>query len=160
MKKIFKKLGLFLKKQLIKLLIFIKNHTFRFVGLILTWVVPIILLNNEFALLKTVNAGVKISAMGGLVAFLLLIKFRKHIFAKIHTIKNKFTQEITKTTYRVINYGVVIGLVWGVRFLSDKLFDWYLLSGITLLLGAVCYMIDAYYHNKRLKRGVEDEKQV
>jgi len=152
MTKLFKKLGSLLKRMFIGLGQFIKTRWAKFVGIIFTWVIPIVMLNEEIALVENVEAYTKVTWVGCIVLIVVLLALRKQIFASIVRLKHGIVRGILLTVYKASGYGLFLGVLWGISKLATKLYDWWLLCGISMLIGAVFYIIDECLQDKKFKQ--------
>ena len=153
MSKFFKKLGLGIKSLFRKFFNFVKRRSFLFIGIIFTWVIPIIMLNEQIALVENVEAHLKLTWLGAIVGVVILLKMRKQIYAKIYQIKRGWLRGALMTIYRAVNYGFLLLILWGLSTFSGKLYTWWLYSGISMLLGAIFYIVDEIIVSKHIRGG-------
>lgn len=153
MSKFLKKLGLGIKSLFRKFFNFVKRRSFLFIGIIFTWVIPIIMLNEQIALVENVEAHLKLTWLGSIVGVVILLKMRKQIYAKIYQIKRGWLRGALMTIYRAVNYGLLLLILWGLSTFSGKLYTWWLYSGISMLLGAIFYIVDEIIVSKHIRGG-------
>ena len=125
-------------------------------GIVFTWVIPIYLLNEIVALTKDVPPHFKITFMGCLVIIVVLLAFRKKIYAKIQKMPVGLPRGLLLTIHRAVLYGLVLGILWALSSFSDKFFDWWIYSGISMLFGAYFYCVDEHLAHKRTLQEKED----
>lgn len=147
----------FMKLLGAKIVNFFKNSWALFLGIIFTWVIPLCLLAENVALTKEVSAGVKLTFMGCLVVLFLLIMFRKKIYEQIIRLNYGWLRAVLKTIYRGINYGLFLGILWGITYFADDLFTWWIYSGISILVGVIFYIIHELTISKKLKEKRQKE---
>lgn len=128
---------------------FIKTRPLFCLGFIFSWIVPIVLLNNEFVLLKHIDVGYKITFVGCMVLLVIILAIRKKINIGIQKIKNHITREVLNTIYKAITYGVVFGILWGITMIGGRLLDWWQMSGISFLFAVICFIWDAVIREKK-----------
>lgn len=153
MSKFFKKLGLGIKSLFRKFFNFVKRRSFLFIGIIFTWVIPIIMLNEQIALVENVEAHLKLTWLGSIVGVIVLLKMRKQIYAKIYKLKQGWLRGVLMTLYRAVNYGFLLLVLWGLSTFSGKLYTWWLYSGISMLIGAIFYIADEIVISKHMRGG-------
>lgn len=115
MTKLFKKLGSLLKRMLVGFGHFVKYRWAKFVGIIFTWAIPIIMLNEEIALVENVEAYTKVTWIGCIVLIVVLLALRKQIFASIVRLKHGIVRGILLTIYKASGYGLFLGILWGAK---------------------------------------------
>lgn len=140
--------------------LFLKNRWAYLLGVVFTWVVPIYLLNEIVALTKDVPAHFKITFMGCLVIIIVLLAFRKKLYAKIQKIPAGLPRGLLLTLHRAVLYGLVLGILWALSSFSGKFFDWWIYSGISMLFGAYFYCVDEYLAHKREMQEKEDSSET
>lgn len=136
-----------------KLLNFLKKRWAYFLYIFFVWAVPIIMLNEKVALVKT-NISFKITFMGCLVVLVIFFAFRKKIFAIINKAPHGVCRGVLLCLYKGITYGLFLGILWAVSRFSGLFYNWWLLCGLSWLLGLGFLMVDEIL-NKEKK---EDEK--
>ena len=109
--------------------------------LFFVWLVPIIML-NEFIALVEVNITFKITFSGCLVLIIVLLAFRKKIYAIINKQPHGLTRGILLCLHKAVLYGLILGVMWGIGLFSDKFFNWWLLCGISWIIGFIFLMVD------------------
>lgn len=161
MTKLFHKLGTGLKKLFKKFALFVAKRTPYFIGIIFTWVIPIIMLNEQIALVENVEAHLKITWLGAIVAVIILLKMRKQIYAKIYSLKHSWVRGVLLTLYRAVGYGLFLLILYGLSLFSTKLLKWWLYSGLSMLIGAGFYIADEIIRAKKKKHlgGGDDVKE-
>ena len=159
MSKFFNKLKLKLKSIFKRFANFVKRRAFCFIGIIFTWVIPIFMLNEQIALVENVEAHLKITFLGAIVAVVLLLRFRKEIYAKIYQLKRGWLRGVLLTVYRAVSYGFLLLILYGLSVFSTKLYSWWLYSGISMLIGAIFYIVDEIIISKHIKGGDPNGKE-
>lgn len=109
--------------------------------LFFVWLVPIIML-NEFISLVEVNVAFKITFSGCLVLIIVLLGFRKKIYAIINNHPHGLIRGILLCLHKAVLYGLILGIMWGISSFSDKFFNWWLLCGISWIIGFIFLMVD------------------
>lgn len=132
-----------------KIWTFLKERWALIIGIMITWGVPIYLLNEQIALTEEVSAGVKLTFAGILVLGFLFLAFRKRVYAKIITMQHGIWRGLLLLLHRGIAYGLVFGVLWGITNFAGKLYDWWKISGIVIAIGAIFYIIDEILFNVR-----------
>lgn len=145
-----------LKKFWSKFLNLCKTRWAYLVSLIFIWVIPIIML-NEFVALTETNIAFKITFMGCLVLLVVFFAFRKKIYGLIHKQPHGIIRGVLLCIHKAITYGLFLGVLWAITTFSDKLYHWWLLSGISVLIGLIFIMIDEYLATKKVKEDSNDE---
>lgn len=130
-----------LKKTWNKFLSLCKTRWAYLVSLLFIWVIPIVML-NEFVALTETNIAFKITFMGCLVLLVVFFAFRKKIYALIHKQPHGILRGVLLCIHKAITYGLILGVLWAVSMFSDKLYHWWLLSGISVLIGLIFIIID------------------
>lgn len=151
MSKLWSKFKTFIKATAKKFARFVARRTPYFIGIIFVWVIPIIMLNEQIALAENVEAHLKITWLGAIVAVIVLLKMRKQIYAKIYQLKHGWLRGVLLTLYRAVSYGFLLLILWGLSFFATKIYYWWLYSGISILIGSVFYIIDEIIQAKRHK---------
>lgn len=144
-----------LKKFWNKFLNLCKTRWAYVISLIFIWVIPIIMLNEFVALTKT-NIAFKITFMGCLVLLVVFFAFRKKIYALIHRQPHGIVRGVLLCAHKTITYCLVLGVLWAITTFSDKLYHWWLLSGISMLLGLIFIILDEYLASKKVKKVKEN----
>lgn len=142
MSKFWQKLKTFIKRLFSKFAKFVKTRCCYFIGIIFTWVIPIIMLNEQIALVENVEAHLKLSWLGAIVLVVVILALRKKIYALIHQLKHGAVRGVLLTLYRAVGYGLFFVVLWGLNNFVDKLYWWWVYSGISMLIGAIFYIID------------------
>lgn len=148
MTKFWHKFANYIKTAFKKLLNLIARRTPYFIGIIFTWVIPIIMLNEQVALIENVQAHLKLTWLGAIVAIVVLLKVRKQIYAKIYQLKHSWLRGVCLTLYRAVSYGLILLVLYGVTMFGSKLLKWWLYSGISIAIGAVFYIVDEIIRSK------------
>lgn len=148
MTKVWHKFANYIKTSFKKLLNLIARRTPYFIGIIFTWVIPIIMLNEQIALIENVQAHLKLTWLGAIVAIVVLLKVRKQIYAKIYQLKHSWLRGVCLTLYRAVSYGLILLVLYGVTLFGSKLLKWWLCSGISIAIGAVFYIVDEIIRSK------------
>lgn len=130
-----------LKKTWNKFLSLCKTRWAYLVSLLFIWIIPIVML-NEFVALAETNIAFKITFMGCLVLLVVFFAFRKKIYALIHKQPHGILRGVLLCIHKAITYGLILGVLWAVSMFSDKLYHWWLLSGISVLIGLIFIMLD------------------
>lgn len=141
--------------MLTKIGTFFKHRWAFIIGVICTWAIPIYLLNEQIALTTQVKAGIKITFMGIVVLAVLFLAFRKRLYAKVYNIKHGIVRGLLMLLHRSIAYGLVFGALWGTIHFADKLYGWWQLSGLAMILGAIFYIIDEMLFTLRERANLE-----
>lgn len=139
-----------LKKTWNKFLSLCKTRWAYLVSLLFIWVIPIVML-NEFVVLAETNIAFKITFMGCLVLLVVFFAFRKKIYALIHKQPHGILRGVLLCIHKAITYGLILGVLWAVSMFSDKLYHWWLLSGISVLIGLMFIIIDEYLVSVKTK---------
>lgn len=137
-----------------KLKSFIKKRWAYLVSLLFIWIVPIVMLNEIVALVE-VNVAFKITFSGCVVIFIVFLTFRKKIYALIHKLPHGVLRGVLLCLHKAVMYGLILGIMWGINSFSGKFFDWWLLCGISWLIGFVFIVLD----ENNCKEKVEDERK-
>lgn len=132
-----------------KLKHFFKTRWSYFVSLVFIWVIPIIMLNETVALTET-NTGFKITFMGCLVILFIFIAFRKKIYAFIHSKPHGMFRGVLLCIHKAVSYGLILGVLWAVSAFSTKFYHWWLLCGISILVGLVFLILDEHFASKKV----------
>lgn len=111
------------------------------------------MLNEQIALVENVEAHLKLTWLGAIVGVVILLKMRKQIYAKIYQIKQGWLRGVLMAIYRAVNYGFLLLILWGLSTFSGKLYTWWLYSGISMLLGAIFYIVDEIIVSKHIRGG-------
>ena len=130
---------------------FVKCRWACFVGIIFTWVIPIIMLNEIIALAENVKAGFKLTWIGAIVAVVVILALRKKIYALIHKMKHGWVRGVLLTLYKAVGYAFLLIILWGISKISTKLYTWWLYSGISMLIGAIFYIMDEVLQTRKQK---------
>jgi len=149
MAKFWSKLANYIKRTIKKLLKFVVKRTPYVIGIIFVWVIPIIMLNEQIALVENVQAHLKITWLGAIVAIIVLLKVRKQIYAKIYQLKHSWLRGVLLTLYRAVGYGLFLLVLYGLGMFALKLFKWWLYSGISIAIGSIFYIIDEIIRSKK-----------
>lgn len=155
-----------IKKLLSKMKNFFQTRWAFFIGFVLMWIVPVILLNETVALTKEVKAGIKVTWCAFVLIFFCFLAFRKHVYGLIVRIKHGLVRGILRVLHKAVLYGLFLGIVWGLQYFAGKLFNWCLYSGISMLFGAIFYIIDEVnvgkkaeeYKKEEIKKIINEEK--
>ena len=139
-----------LKKTWNKFLSLCKTRWAYLVSLLFIWVIPIVML-NEFVALAETNIAFKITFMGCLVLLVVFFAFRKKIHALIHKQPHGILRGVLLCIHKAITYGLILGVLWAVSMFSDKLYHWWLLSGISVLIGLMFIIIDEHLASVKAK---------
>ena len=137
-----------------KLKSFIKKRWAYLVSLLFIWIVPIVMLNEIVALVE-VNVAFKITFSGCVVIFIVFLTVRKKIYALIHKLPHGVLRGVLLCLHKAVMYGLILGIMWGINSFSGKFFDWWLLCGISWLIGFVFIVLD----ENNCKEKVEDERK-
>ena len=143
-------------RQIKKLGVTIKTRTFLFLGIVFTWVIPVYLLSESFALTKTVEVGLKLSFMGICVAVFCLIKFYGKIKDKIESLEPKtkaklFLQFLLITLQKVLTFTAIGFFVFYLEKFIVTFNNWYFASLIPIGIGLIFYLIDRVIMFKKKK---------
>jgi hypothetical protein len=143
-------------RQIKKLGKTIATRTFLFLGFLFTWVIPIYLLGESFALTKTVEVGWKLSFMGICVAVFCLIKFYGKIKAKIESLEPKttaklFLQFLLITLQKGLTFTAIGFFVFYLEKFLATFNNWYFASLIPIGIGLIFYLIDRVIMFKKKK---------
>lgn len=133
-----------------------KQNWAYFLSIIFFWVIPIIMLNETVALTET-KVAFKLTFMGCLVVLFIIIAFRKKVYVFIEKRPHGMIRAILLCLYKGITYGTILGILWAISSFGDKLFNWWLLSGISMLVGLIFIFIDEKI--KTPIKEVEDETE-
>lgn len=106
---------------------------------------------NEFVALAETNIAFKITFMGCLVLLVVFFAFRKKIYALIHKQPHGIFRGVLLCIHKAITYGLILGVMWAVSMFSDKLYHWWLLSGISVLIGLIFIIIDEHLASVKAK---------
>lgn len=136
---------------------FIKKRWAYLLSLLFIWIVPIVMLNEVVALVE-VNVAYKITFAGCLVVFIVFLAFRKKIYALIQKMPHGVTRGVLLCVHKAIMYGLILGVMWGINAFSGKFFDWWLLCGISWLIGFIFLIIDEN-NCKEKKEQIEGERK-
>ena len=145
-----------LKKAFSSFLQLCKTRWAYVVSLVFIWVIPIIMLNEYVALTET-NIAFKITFMGCLVIFVIFLAMRKKIYAFIHKQPHGLTRGVLLCVHKAITYGLALGILWAISYFSGKFFHWWLLCGISILIGLVFIIVDEILAARKKKEGGPDE---
>ncbi len=122
---------------------FIKKRWAYLLSLFFIWLVPIIMLNEVISLVE-VNVAFKITFSGCLVLIIVLLAFRKKIYALIYKHPHGIMRGVLLCLHKAVLYGLILGIMWGISSFSDKFFKWWLLCGISWLIGFIFLLINEY----------------
>lgn len=150
MTKFFKKLKSAIKTLAKKFFNFVKCRSAYFIGIIFTWVIPIFMLNESIALVENVEAHLKLTFLGAIVAVVVVLALRKKIYALIYKLRRGVIRGVLLTLYRAVGYGLLLAILWGLSVFSTKLYSWWLYSGISMLIGAIFYIVDEAIMSKKI----------
>lgn len=150
MTKFFKKLKSAIKTLAKRFLTFVKHRYAYFIGIIFTWVIPIFMLNESIALVENVEAHLKLTFLGAIVAVVVVLALRKKIYALIYKLRRGIIRGVLLTLYRAVGYGLLLVILWGLSVFSTKLYSWWLYSGISMLIGAIFYIVDEAIMSKKI----------
>lgn len=120
------------------------------VSLLFIWVIPIIML-NEFVALTETNIAFKITFMGCLVLLVVFFALRKKIYALIHKQPHGILRGVLLCIHKAVTYGLILGVLWAISMFSDKLYHWWLLCGISVLIGLFFVVLDERLAMKKRK---------
>ena len=134
----------------------LQQELFYFWVFLFTWVIPIYLLSESFALTKTVEVGWKLSFMGICVAVFCLIKFYGKIKAKIESLEPKtkaklFLQFLLMTLQKGLTFTAIGFFVFYLEKFIVTFNNWYFASLIPIGIGLVFYLIDRVIMFKKKK---------
>lgn len=118
------------------------------ISIAFVWVVPIIMLNEYIALAET-NIAFKLTFAGCLTILVIFLALRKKIYAYIHKKPHGVTRGVLLCIHKGVTYGLFLGVLWAINAFSNKLFDWWLLSGLSILIGVVFIIIDEIIISKQ-----------
>lgn len=143
-------------RQIKKLGKTIAKRTFLFLGFLFTWIIPIYLLSESFALTKTVEVGWKLSFMGICVSVFCLIKFYGKIKAKIESLEPKTKAKLfLQFLLIILQKGLTFTAIGFFVFYLEKFIvtfnNWYFASLIPIGIGLVFYLIDRVIMFKKKK---------
>lgn len=130
-----------LKKLWNKFLNLCKTRWAYLVSLLFIWIIPIIML-NEFVALTETNIAFKITFMGCLVLLVIFFALRKKIYALIHKQPHGILRGVLLCIHKTVTYGLILGVLWAISMFSDKLYHWWLLCGIPVLIGLIFVVLD------------------
>lgn len=125
----------------------LKSRIWLVVGFTLTWITPIIMLNEKIALTKNIKSTTKLTFIGLIVAGFLLIVFWRKIKTAIDKFEPKKTitfilKVVLKITHKAIMLGIIYFLfVYSEKFIST-LMEWYKTALVSIAFGFICYIID------------------
>lgn len=134
--------------MLSKLKNFFKLRWAYFISTFFVWIIPIIMLNETVALTET-NAGFKLTFMGCLVLLFVFFAFRKKIYAFIHSKPHGILRGVLLCIHKAVSYGLVLGVLWAISVFSTKLYHWWLLCGVSILIGLIFLFIDEHLASKK-----------
>lgn len=124
---------------------FFKTRWAWIVSLVFMWVIPIILLNERFALLETAPAkkATTVLTFSGLcVVVAIFIACYKKITRYIHNLKHGIVRAVWVLLSKGIIYALVLCACIYIDKLANQIFEWWKLVGICWLLGIVFVWID------------------
>ena len=124
---------------------FFKTRWAWIVSLFFMWVIPIILLNERFALLETAPAkkATTVLTFSGLcVVAVIFIALYKKITRYIHSLKHGVVRALWVLLSKGVIYALVLCACIYVDKLANQIFEWWKLVGICWLLGIVFVWID------------------
>lgn len=133
-----------------KLLNKCKRRWAYLISVIFIWVIPIIMLNEYVALTQT-NIAFKITFMGCLVLMVIFFAFRKKIFAVIHKQPHGIMRGVLLCIHKAVTYGLILGVLWAISSFGNKLYNWWLLCGISIVIGLIFVLIDEFMASKKTK---------
>lgn len=139
-----------LKKLWNKFLNLCKTRWAYLVSLLFIWIIPIIML-NEFVALTETNIAFKITFMGCLVLLVIFFALRKKIYALIHRQPHGILRGVLLCIHKTVTYGLILGVLWAISMFSDKLYHWWLLCGISVLIGLIFVVLDERLATKKSK---------
>lgn len=134
-----------------KLISFCKSHWAGAVSLVFIWVIPIIMLNETVALYE-VNIAFKLTFIGCLVALVAFFAFRKKIYAIIHKQPHGILRGVLLCAHKAVTYGLCLGVLWALQAFSAKLYNWWLLAGISIAIGLIFIVVDEILMSKKITK--------
>lgn len=134
-----------------KFISFCKNHWAGAVSLVFIWVIPIIMLNETVALYK-VNIAFKLTFIGCLVALVAFFSFRKKIYAIIHKQPHGIIRGVLLCVHKAVTYGLCLGVLWALQAFSTKIYNWWLLAGISIAIGLIFIVVDEILMSKKITK--------
>ena len=125
-----------------------KTRWAYFVSLIFIWIIPIIMLNETVALTET-RTGLKITFMGCLVLLFVFLAFRKKIYAFVHSKPHGMLRGVLLCCHKAVSYSLILGVLWAISVFSTKFYHWWLLSGVSILIGLAFILLDEMLIRKK-----------
>ena len=116
------------------------------------WVIPIVMLNEHIALAET-NIAFKLTFAGIMVLVVVFFALRKKIYAIIHKQPHGTLRGVLLCLHKGVTYGLFLGVLWAVSVFSDKLYHWWLLSGISIAIGLIFLLVNEVLIAKQNKGG-------
>lgn len=127
---------------------FIKRHWAYMLSVLFIWIVPIIMLNETIALVENVSPGLKITFMGCIVLLFVFFSLRKKINVFIEKRPHGILRGVLLCLHKLVTFLLVLGILWALYAFSDKLFNWWILSGISFLIGFVFIILNEHIIKK------------
>lgn len=131
-----------------KLKSFIKKRWAYLLNLFFIWIVPVIMLNEIVALVE-VNVIFKLTFSGCMVLLILFLAIRKRAYVWIEKKPHGICRGVLLCLQKTITYCLILGSLWSIHFFSSKFYDWWLLCGISWLIGFVFLSIDEKMSKER-----------
>lgn len=116
--------------------------------LLFDWLIPIVML-NEFVALTDISTGFKITFMGCLVLLFIFINLRKKIYAFIYSKPHGLLRGVLILINKLVTYLLMLGILWAIYYFSSKFYRWWLLSGISMIIGMIFLFLDEYFMGKK-----------
>lgn len=135
---------------------FIKKRWAYFLSLTFIWLIPIIML-NEIVSLVEVNIVFKITFLGCVVLLIIFFAVKKKMYAWIERKPHGVIRGVLLCLHKILTYLLVLGIMWSIHAFTSKFLDWWLLCGISWLIGFAFLIIDENL-NKEKKNETENNK--
>ena len=107
---------------------------------------------NETVALYEVNIAFKLTFIGCLVALVAFFAFRKKIYAIIHKQPHGILRGVLLCAHKAVTYGLCLGVLWALQAFSAKLYNWWLLAGISIAIGLIFIVVDEILMSKKITK--------
>ena len=123
-----------------KIFNYIRQKWAYLLSLLFIWCIPILLL-TEIVVLAKMYTGIRLTFIGYIVVCVVLFALKRKIAIFISK-QNKTLQIVLFCLGKAVLYGVVLIGILAINTFSNKLFKWWVYSGISWGIGVVFYIID------------------
>lgn len=120
----------------------IEKHWQLALAFFITYIVPILMLNEIVTFAKEVPAGIKITFMGSIAIGALFIIFYKKLKEQVIRMPKGVLRGILKIIYSIIFWAIIYGISWGLSYFAHLFGEYWIRVGVCFGVGHIFYMID------------------